>query len=345
MDFTMKHFLILSPLILILFSCKPEPPTPPATPSLTNDGVFILNEGNFQAGNASLDFYDLETDTIFQGVFELVNGRKLGDVLQSMTVVADKAYLVVNNSQKIEVVNFESLESAGTISGLTSPRHMLAINDSIAYVSDLYAGGVHYLNLNTQSVLNLVAVPGWTEELVRKGDQVILANYDYAYLSKIDLETNIGSSLTQVPPRGQHLLIDANGDLWLATGASLTDNAPGHLVHIDGETFEIISDFEFPAGQSPSRLTYNGTRDSLFWLNQGVFSMPITANELPASPLIEEDGTFYGLGVDPVTSELFVADAIDYVQRGVILRYSAGGTLIKEFRSGVIPGSFYFKRY
>jgi len=37
---------------------------------------------------------------------------------------------------------------------------------------------------------------------------------------------------------------------------------------------------------------------------------------------------YYGLTVNPFNSEVYVADAIDYVQDGVILRYSPEGELL-----------------
>ena len=45
-------------------------------------------------------------------------------------------------------------------------------------------------------------------------------------------------------------------------------------------------------------------------------------------------------GTGPFNSEVYVADAIDYVQDGVILRYSPEGELLDEFYGGVIPGAF-----
>jgi len=41
-----------------------------------------------------------------------------------------------------------------------------------------------------------------------------------------------------------------------------------------------------------------------------------------------------------LNSEVYVADAIDYVQDGVILRYSPEGELLDEFYVGIIPGAF-----
>jgi len=51
----------------------------------------------------------------------------------------------------------------------------------------------------------------------------------------------------------------------------------------------------------------------------------------------------YGLGVDPTTGNIYVSDAIDYVQKGKVYRYHPDGSLIDSFTAGVIPGGFYFQ--
>ena len=73
--------------------------------------------------------------------------------------------------------------------------------------------------------------------------------------------------------------------------------------------------------------------------------MDVGAGRLPDEPLIPDGGTlFYGLGVDPETSEIYVADAVDYMQSGVVMRYSADGEPLGNFRVGITPGDFCFVR-
>ncbi len=70
-----------------------------------DNGVFILNEGNFFSANASLSYVSNDLATFQNDIFKIVNSpATLGDVAQSMRFGGDKAFIVVNNSNEVEVV-------------------------------------------------------------------------------------------------------------------------------------------------------------------------------------------------------------------------------------------------
>ncbi len=94
----------------------------------------------------------------------------------------------------------------------------------------------------------------------------------------------------------------------------------------------------------PWRLTMNGAGDALYLLNGGVYRMAITDGALPGTPFIAAEGrNLYGLGVDPANGDVYVADAVDYTQRGRLFRNTAGGSAITDFLAGRIPNGFVFR--
>ncbi|MEM8909259.1 MAG: YncE family protein, partial [Bacteroidota bacterium] len=99
---------------------------------------------------------------------------------------------------------------------------------------------------------------------------------------------------------------------------------------------------DFDVGPWP-RLAINSSRDTLYYLKNDLYQLPISSNDLPSTPLVPAtDRTFYGLGLRPSNGHLFLADAIDYQQKGQILEYNAQGDLLNTFEAGVIPNGFYF---
>ena len=136
-----KYLFFVGALFLTLSSCVKDQPTEEEESALitSGNGVYIINEGNFQFGNASVSYYDVDTKTLKEDIYKTANSIALGDVAQSMAVLNNKAYIVVNNSSKIEVVNAQTFVSVATIAGLPSPRYFLAVNNAKAYVSDYKA--------------------------------------------------------------------------------------------------------------------------------------------------------------------------------------------------------------
>jgi hypothetical protein len=95
--------------------------------------------------------------------------------------------------------------------------------------------------------------------------------------------------------------------------------------------------------QSPGNLCINNSQDELYFLNNHVYNMNINATSLPSTPIINNSSnTFYGLGIEPYSNDIYVADAIDYVQSGVVFHYSNSGNLIHQFNVGIIPSNFLF---
>lgn len=310
----------------------------PNVESFTN-GVFVVHEGNFQGGNASLSFFNKYTDEMANGVFTAVNSIPLGDVGQSMVTLGDKGFVVVNNSGKVEVVNLEDLSSEGTITGLSSPRYICVVSNSTAYVSDLFSGLITVFNPQTLAVNGTIAVNGQVEEMVKTSSGVIAAGTGANQVYKINSLNNTLNDSVNVGIGPSNLVTDVNGRVWVMTnGGWGTENAK--LVCIDPSTMNIELSLTFSIADFPSSLKIDGEGNTLYWASNGVYSMEITSTSLPSSPLINTAA--YKVGYDAGENRIYVSDAGDFNSNGHVYRYESDGTPIDTFEVGVIPGEFCF---
>ncbi len=323
--------------------------------SIPGRGLFITNEGNFQYGNASLSYYDPSAETVENEIFLRANGYKLGDVAQSMTVRDGVGWIVVNNSHVIFAIDADTFREIGRIEDLTSPRYIHFISDDKAYVTQLWDNRIFIVNPRKFEITGHITVPGMTmesgstEQMVQLGEYVYVNCWSYQNrILKIDSRTDrIVDELT-VGIQPTSLALDKYEKLWTVTDGGYEGSPYGYeapsLYRIDARSFEIERRWEFSLGDAPSEVQLNGDGTQIYWINDHVWRMDVTSDNIPENPFIDSKGTiYYGLTVDPVSDDVYVADAVDYQQPGKIYRYDSGGALIEEFYVGIIPGAFSWK--
>ncbi|MDE6534742.1 MAG: YncE family protein [Muribaculaceae bacterium] len=324
------------------FSCPPQ-------------GVFIVCEGNFQYGNATLSFYDPTTDRVENEVFFRANGMKLGDVAQSMTIGEGRGWIAVNNSHAVFAIDLTTLRETGRIQGLTSPRYIHFISPEKAYITQLWDNRIMIFNPRTYQITGAVTVPdmdssvGSTERMVQRGKYVYCNCWSYQdRIIRIDSETDLVDAQVTVGLQPNSLVIDANGKLWTITdggydGSPVGSETPA-LYRIDAASMTVECRLEFHPGDTPRNLTLSNDGQTLYWLNDDVWTMSVNSTSIPSDPLIPSRGTiYYALSVSPESDEIYLADAIDYQQPGMIYRFSPSGELLSRFYAGVTPAFFCWK--
>ncbi|MFO7620509.1 MAG: hypothetical protein R6W81_04500 [Bacteroidales bacterium] len=345
----MKRIFIAMLAVLLSTSCErsPGPVIIDFTESaIQGAGVFILNEGNFRAGNGSLSFFSYDSARVMNHLFSKINKYPLGDVPYSMEISGDRAFIIVNNSGKIEVVKTNTLESVKTISGLNSPRYIGFLSNNNAYVTSLWSDTVTVIDLQSLSIEDYIDIRRSSEAIAVVGNQAFIASWAGGNeIMVINTPDNSVADSIIVGSEPESMVVDRNNTLWVLCNGGWARENFAELVAIGTQTGEIVKRFVFPEiTDSPTCLKINKSGDSLYYLHKGVRRMSITDPELPDHIFIPETGRlFYKLGVFPDNGDIFVTDVVDYQSKGYILRYKNDGSLISVMASDIIPGAMCYK--
>ena len=358
----MKNKIIyLALLAFTLQACTEEPPIPtPIDPNLAFDkGVFIINEWNFGVGNASIDFYQRDSNRLIKNVFETVNGRPLGDVAQAMTIFKNKGYIVLNGSAKVEVIDAKTFKSEASINGFSSPRCFVGIDENRGFVADWISNTVKEINLKTNAIVASVAVGTGPEALLLVDSFLYVANsggyINDSTVSVINIKTNQIVKQIVVGDAPIAFALDANKDLWVLCRGDYKDysikedDTKGALVKINTTTQSIISKIIIgEQGDHPDKLAISNDKQNVFintaiaGANNGIYKLGITETTLPLNPFVA--GYFYGIGIDPLDDKIYAADPLDFSQDGIMWRYNSfTGTLIDSIRVGKIPNGIHLQ--
>ena len=361
---------LLTAIVLLAACSNSDPGTEEEHFDASAHGVFILCEGNFNAGNASLSYYDPEARTVENAVFQRANDRRLGDTGQSITLLGSTAYIAVENSGIIWAIDAETFRVKGQLTTgqtehMMNPRYIHFLTDEKAYVTDLYSPFITVFNPQTMTYTASISTLqptafGYssTEQMVQHGSEVFTNCWSYSNkLLIIDTQRDaLADSIVLTSWQPKSMVLDARGKLWVVTDGgyettedSFGDNIP-HLYRIDAATHQIELDQALDTDEGGVQLATTPDGTVLYLINNDVYRMNITDAHLPVRPFIQAErnvrgirNKLYGIGVNPHNGEIYVADAVDYSQAGVIRRYSPDGTLLDQFRVGINPNGFAFK--
>jgi len=347
---TINNISTLIIISLIITSCTRDTNSP-ETNGIYNDGYFVTNEGNFNSGNGSISFVSND-GVVENNVFSTTNSFPLGDVVQSMSIIDENAFIVVNNSSKVEVASIDSMISVRTIENISSPRYIIKVSNTKAYISDWGSNSIHVLDLNNFEVLSTINVGNGPEKMIFSNGYVYVCNVGgWGYektISVIDAENDIVTNTIEVGDKPNSIVSDINENIWVLCGGfteydanwNVISQTAGSLVKITGNS--VVSTLNFQVGNSPSDLIINDNGTSLFYSDgswsKNVYKFNITDLELPNSPVISRN--FYGLGYND--GYIYGTDAVDYVQNGWSYKYTESGTVVDSVQVGIIPGDYCF---
>jgi YVTN family beta-propeller protein len=348
----MKYFAVpprlaavaLASLTLLATACNPDKEETPAPTVTTTNSVYVVNEGS---ANGAVSLYDKATKRVQQDRFSDANsGRKLGAILQSMTIIGDNAYLVGNGTDAIQVVRLADFTALTTITGLSQPRYLVDAGNDKAYLTEWlggypnYTGRVSVINMKTNTVTKQITVGNAPDELLlADGKLYVTASYGNA-LTVINTTTDVVESTIAMPDGPKNILRDGNGNIWVLCSKYLATN--DYLVRFAPGSTAVAQQtrIAFPNSYANGNLRANADGSKIYVsLGSGTYVLNNNATALPATPLIRRN--FYGLGIDPQDNTIYAGTG--FTGSDKVIRYTTAGAPIDSFSVVTSPNGFLFR--
>lgn len=380
------YIFLITALLALLNSCREDeviyikevvPVTQPEYTSV--EGFYLLNEGKKDWDLASLDYYNFATGEYERDVYTDANPTvvmELGDVGNDIGIYGSKMYMVINLSNKVEVVDKRSVKRIGQIN-IPNCRY-IKFYKGYAFVSsyvgpvvldgegsdeDVFQlGAVFKVDTTTLQVVDKCVVGRQPDELDIVDGKIYVANSGgYSQGAKIGYENTVSvidietfKEIERIPIANNLLSCkcDKRGILWVSSRGDYHGNQ-SMLYAYDTQKRRIVKTLDVRVGNT----WMDG--DSLYvisneWseLSSGYSSGTYKIINTKTMEVVNEnfitDGSDariskpYGVAVNPITKDIYVTDGLNYIQLGFLYCYGQDGKMKWRLRAGNIPAHFVF---
>ncbi|MBI1305616.1 MAG: hypothetical protein GC181_03265 [Bacteroidetes bacterium] len=335
--FTCSWHHVFPLFTLLLSSCSDEPkPTPVSIKS--ESSVLIINEGNFQRGNASLGRFTISDSKYTDQIFEKQNGFPIGDVFYEMKRIDGNYWCVVNNSGKIQVIDSSGFIVVQTIEGLTSPRRLAQTGNKV-FVTDLYANAISVIDKNSFAVTGKIKIDGWTEHIISANGSLWVTNQQRPYLYKVDPDKEIITDSFRIANEANTILSVAGNKLLILCDGKLGSGEKSEVIEFDLMADSVVRRFTFAEGK-PKFLRWHEVNQKLYFVQEGLWEFDPVLFE-PVEKVLDLSGYIYGFNIR-ANGEFYFADARDFVENSRVSVFDKNFNAVVNFDAGINTSGFLF---
>lgn len=305
-----------------------------------SNGIIICNEGNFQSSNAEISFIKNDLSTVYNNIFALNNSNAtLGDVAQFIGFNNDLAYIVMNNSNTIEIVNRYTFKKINQISQELNQPRAIAFSNGKIYVTNANNNTVAVYNATTNTFIKTIALDNQPEKLVATSNYVYVQSSSYSTTGNtIEIinsssDTNTKDLTFALPMNG--ITIDSNMIFVIGSDVNKTEISK---IESEAVTKTITSN----TLKSSRYLTLDN--GNLYFTNgTGIFTLSKDLNNIPSAPLFNVSdnswSTLFGFNV--IDGKVFSSDANGFTDNSIVTIYDLSGNVIKTITTEIGTNGFY----
>ncbi|MDR0940948.1 MAG: hypothetical protein LBM68_01840 [Bacteroidales bacterium] len=344
------HFFFFVALcsVLSFSACKPDKDPQPQGGAYSN-GHFVVCEGSFNNNNAEITFID-ENGSVTEQVFKTVNNRPLGDVLQSLTIVDSLAFIVVNNSQKIEVVNSGTFKSKKTLNDerFTFPRYIQKLNDNQILLTNGTGYGddaVFVINSKTFEIEQTIATGAGPNQMIVHNGKIFVANFggytNDSTVTVINAGTLSVERTITVGDMPAGMILDKDGNILILCKGLTTYDAEWNETPVSNSKIVKLNTTTLVAKDmyQYDRQIKNFSSNLISYANNTLYVLDDDAvysfgSDFGAPQKIV-DGGFYGISI--IGTDMWLCDSNPTAPR--VVQYSLSGAKIAEYTTAPFPNA------
>jgi YVTN family beta-propeller protein len=331
-------------LAIVLVSCHKDKVAPTIdTPSAQRAGLYVLNQGDFGANNSTLTYYDYTSKTLVADQFMTANSTKLGDTGNDLGVYGAKMFIVINNSNVVDVVNAKGAKLIKQIT-LNQPRSVLFYKSN-AFVTS-YSGTVSVIDTTSLTITKTITVGSDPEQMVISNGKLYVANSGgldpspATTVSVIDLTALTETKkITGVIADPITLAADNYGHVYALSLGNFSTVGPG--MTIINNTTDVVQSTSSLNLSYNIPITINGDFAYYFTADNKI-AVYNTKTQAVAQANFITDGTTltapYAITADSITGEVFITDAKDYSSNGTLYAFDKTGKKEYSLLTGINPG-------
>ena len=332
-------------------------------------GFYLLNEGNMAMNKASLDYYDYETSTYKRNVYGEANPTAtlgLGDVGNDIGIYGTKLYTVINASNKLEIMDVATtkrlkvidIKNGRYITFANGKAYISAYDGDIGLGQNTPNGFVAEIDTTTMAITRRVEVGRQPEELAVVDGKLYVANsggysppnYERT-VSVVDLNSFTVVSEIDVAPNLHRLRATESGDLYVSSRGDYFEN-PSQLFVVDTKKGEVKSTYNIPTSNLTivgdtayivgSSFSYETFDWEIGYRMINIKEEKLLEDSFLPKSVSDEIEMPYGIAVDPMSKNIYITDARDYVSPGTLYCLDKNGTFKFKVTTGDIPAHFAF---
>ena len=345
-----KHLFIpgLMTLALLFTACddKPKPDGPSNEEPMD---VWVVSEGSWHSNNAEITAYNSASGSVIPDYFSRQNGRGLGDVANDILIYGSKAYVVVNISSTLEVLDTKNGKSLRQLTFFDErqtarqPRRICAGSGKVYLCC--FDGSVLRIDTATLTVEAMGTAGSNPDGICLSNGKLYVSNsgglnfpnYDstVSVMDPVSLQTLKTLRVRLNPMRS---LSDRYGHVWVMSAGNYKEIA-GCVQCIDSETDSVIAVFEGGV------MDFDGCGSALYLMYYDENSRKMRCDCIDAVSLQRRGTLFatgdltlpYGISVREKDGTIWITDALDYASNGNVHCFDQSGNQLHRFEAGFCP--------